>query len=77
MQTPVFFKSVNELHKWFQKNHNKTNDLWIGFYTVKSGKKAATYKDAVDEALCFGWIDGVRKSVDNESYTIRFMPRKT
>jgi len=76
MQTPVFFKSVNEIHKWFQKNHNKIADLWIGFYTVKSGKKAATYKEAVDEALCFGWIDGIRKNVDEVSYAIRFTPRK-
>ena len=76
MQTPVFFKSVNELHKQFQKNHNKIADLWIGFYTVKPGKKAATYKEAVDEALCFGWIDGIRKNVDENSYAIRFTPRK-
>ena len=76
MQTPVFFKSANELHNWFKKNHDKCNDLWIGFYMVKSGKKAATYKEAVDEALCFGWIDGIRKNVNENSYTIRFTPRK-
>ena len=76
MQTPVFFKSSNELHKWFQRNHYKASDLWIGFYTVKSEKGAATYKEALDEALCFGWIDGIRKNVDKGSYTIRFTPRK-
>lgn len=76
MQAPVFFKSTNELHKWFQKNHSKAPDLWIGFYSVKSGKKGVTYKEAVDEALCFGWIDGIRKNIDEESYANRFSPRK-
>lgn len=76
MQTPVFFKSASALHSWFQKNHHKKTNVWIGFYSVKSGKKAATYKEALDEALCFGWIDGIRKNVDKDSYTIRFTPRK-
>jgi uncharacterized protein YdeI (YjbR/CyaY-like superfamily) len=76
MQTPVFFKSPNELHKWLQKKHSKATELWIGFYTVKSGKKAVAYKEALDEALCFGWIDGIRKNVDENSYAIRFTPRK-
>jgi len=73
---PVFFASANALHKWFQKNYDKAVDLWIGFYSVKSGRKAATYKEALDEALCFGWIDGIRKNVDGDSYAIRFTPRK-
>jgi len=76
MQTPVFFKSANELRKWFQKNYNKAPELWIGFYNVKSGKKGVTYKEAVDEALCFGWIDGIRKGLNEESYVNRFTPRK-
>lgn len=76
MQTPVFFKSANELRKWFQKNYSKASELWIGFYNVKSGKKGVTYKEAVDEALCFGWIDGIRKNLDEESYVNRFTPRK-
>jgi uncharacterized protein YdeI (YjbR/CyaY-like superfamily) len=76
MQTPVFFKSSGELRKWFQKNHNKASELWLGFYNVKSGKKGITYKEAVDEALCFGWIDGIRKSLNEESYVNRFTPRK-
>jgi uncharacterized protein YdeI (YjbR/CyaY-like superfamily) len=67
-QTPVFFKSTNELRKWFQKNHSKASELWIGFYNVKSAKKGASYKEAVDAALCFGWIDGIRKNLDEESY---------
>lgn len=76
MQTPVFFKSVNKLRKWFQKNYGKANELWIGFYNVRSGKKGVTYKQAVDEALCFGWIDGIRKNLDKESYVNRFTPRR-
>lgn len=76
MTRPVFFKSVKELHKWFQKNHDRATDVWIGFYNVKSGKKGATYKEAVDEALCFGWIDGIRKNIDEERYANRFTPRK-
>jgi uncharacterized protein YdeI (YjbR/CyaY-like superfamily) len=75
-QTPVFFKSTNELRKWFQKNHSKASELWIGFYNVKSAKKGASYKEAVDAALCFGWIDGIRKNLDEESYVNRFTPRK-
>src|SRR5690348_10533103 len=76
MQTPLFFTTAKELHKWFQKNHNKASDVWIGFYNVKSGKKTVSYKEAVDEALCFGWIDGIRKGIDGESYANRFTPRK-
>jgi uncharacterized protein YdeI (YjbR/CyaY-like superfamily) len=76
MKTPVFFKSANELRKWFQKNHNKASELWIGFYKVNSGKKGISYKEAVDESLCFGWIDGIRKGIDQESYGNRFTPRK-
>lgn len=76
MQTPVFLKSLNELHKWFQKNHNKASEIWIGFYKVSSGKKGVSYKEAVDEALCFGWIDGIRKNIDEERYANRFTPRR-
>jgi uncharacterized protein YdeI (YjbR/CyaY-like superfamily) len=76
MQTSIFFKSLSELHKWFQKNHSKTSEVWIGFYKVSSGKKGISYKEAVDEALCFGWIDGIRKGLDEESYVNRFTPRK-
>jgi uncharacterized protein YdeI (YjbR/CyaY-like superfamily) len=76
MKTPVFFKSANELRKWFQKNHDKISELWIGFYKVGSGKKGISYKEAVDQSLCFGWIDGIRKGIDEESYVTRFTPRK-
>jgi uncharacterized protein YdeI (YjbR/CyaY-like superfamily) len=76
MKTPLFFKSSNELHKWFQKNYSKVSEVWIGFYKISSGKKTVSYKEAVDEALCFGWIDGIRKGIDEESYVNRFTPRR-
>lgn len=74
--TPTFFKTAAALRRWLEKNHASATELWVGMYKVGSGKKAVTYREALDEALCFGWIDGVRKSVDNESYVQRFTPRR-
>jgi uncharacterized protein YdeI (YjbR/CyaY-like superfamily) len=71
-----FFKSASELRAWLEANYARTNELWIGFYKKLSGKPSVTYSEAVDEALCFGWIDGLRKSLDATAYTIRFTPRK-
>lgn len=76
MQNPEFFKTQKELHKWFAKNHNKQSEQWIGFYKLSTGKKSVTYAEALDEALAFGWIDGLRKSINRESYMIRYTPRK-
>ena len=73
---PKFFATQKEFRKWLEKNHTKETELLVGFYKVDSGKPSITWSQAVDEALCFGWIDGVRKSIDNESYQIRFTPRK-
>lgn len=70
------FASQKAFRKWLEKNHAKATELWVGFYRADSGRGGLTYKEALDEALCFGWIDGVRKSVDEESYTNRFTPRK-
>lgn len=70
-----FFPTSKSLRKWFEKNHNKEKELWIGFYKVSTGKPSVTWSQSVDEALCFGWIDGIRKSIDEESYCIRFTPR--
>jgi len=72
----VFFKSPSEFRRWLKGNHDKTGELWVGFYKKDSGKPSITWPESVDEALCFGWIDGIRKSVDAISYTIRFTPRK-
>lgn len=75
--SPQHFRAQSELRKWLQKNHQKRNELWVGFYKKASGKGGIIYQEALDEALCFGWIDGVRKGVDELSYTIRFSPRKS
>lgn len=77
MDTLIFFASQEEAHEWFEKNHENANELWFGFYKVKSMKTGITYKQALDEALCFGWIDGLRKSIDEERWMIRFTPRKS
>ena len=73
----TFFKSPADLRKWFEKYHATSQELWVGYYKKDSGKPSITWPQSVDEALCFGWIDGIRKSLDDVSYTIRFTPRKT
>ena len=72
----VHFSSPEEFRKWLAKNHASATELFVGFYKTASAKKGATYAQALDEALCFGWIDGVRRSVDSDSYMIRFTLRK-
>jgi uncharacterized protein YdeI (YjbR/CyaY-like superfamily) len=72
----TFFKSPADLRAWFEKHHDKEPELWVGFYKKDSGKPSITWPESVDEALCFGWIDGIRKSVDDVSYKIRFTPRR-
>jgi len=76
MTTIAHFSSPEEFRKWLAKNHAAATELFVGFYKKSSGKKSATYSEALDEALCFGWIDGVRRSINSESYTIRFTPRR-
>jgi uncharacterized protein YdeI (YjbR/CyaY-like superfamily) len=73
----IFFKTPAELRRWFKANHAKLTELWVGFYKKDSGLGGVVYKQALDEALCFGWIDGVSKRVDDISYMQRFTPRKT
>jgi uncharacterized protein YdeI (YjbR/CyaY-like superfamily) len=74
--TPIFFLGQSDLRKWFEKNHAKEKELWVGFYKTTSGKPSVTWPESVDQALCFGWIDGIRKSLGEDSYVIRFTPRK-
>lgn len=74
---PKFFNSQAAFRGWLEKNHDKHTELLVGFHKKSTGKNTLTYPEALDEALCFGWIDGVRKSLNNESYTIRFTPRKS
>ena len=73
---PRFFATPEEFRAWLERHHDTATELWIGLYKKASGKPSITWPEAVDEALCFGWIDGVRKSIDDESYMNRFTPRK-
>ena len=73
---PHFFKTPAEFRTWLDKNYEKETELLVGFYKTNSGKESITWPESVDEALCYGWIDGVRKSFEADSYTIRFTPRK-
>jgi uncharacterized protein YdeI (YjbR/CyaY-like superfamily) len=72
----LYFLTPSDLREWFVSNHAAVPELWVGFFKVGTGKASITWPESVDEALCFGWIDGIRKSVDADSYTIRFSPRK-
>ncbi len=71
-----FFRSREEFRAWLAKNHDKKTELVLGFYKKGAPKKGIAYTDAVDEAICYGWIDGVRRSVDEISYNTRFTPRR-
>lgn len=72
----VYFATPEELRAWLEANHAKATELWVGFYKKDTGRPSITWPESVDEALCFGWIDGVRKRIDAERYMIRFSPRK-
>jgi uncharacterized protein YdeI (YjbR/CyaY-like superfamily) len=72
----VFFSGASEFRSWLEINHRTETELMVGYYKVGTGKPSMTWSDSVDEALCFGWIDGVRRSIDEMSYCIRFTPRK-
>ncbi len=72
----TFFKTPAQFRTWLRKNHKKEKELFVGFYKVGTGKPSMVWSQAVDQALCFGWIDGVRKSIDSESYCNRFTPRR-
>jgi uncharacterized protein YdeI (YjbR/CyaY-like superfamily) len=74
--TPTFFRTAGDLRRWLEKNHASTTELWLGMYKKGSGKPSVTYSEALDEALCFGWIDGVRKSLDEDAFVQRFTPRR-
>jgi uncharacterized protein YdeI (YjbR/CyaY-like superfamily) len=73
---PQFFATPKHFRTWLAKNHDRAEVLWVGYYRKDSGRPSITWPESVDEALCFGWIDGIRKKVDHESYTIRFTPRR-
>jgi uncharacterized protein YdeI (YjbR/CyaY-like superfamily) len=73
---PKFFSTPSQFRSWLQEHHGAFEELWVGFHKKDSGKPSITWPEAVDQALCFGWIDGVRRSLDSNSYVIRFTPRK-
>jgi uncharacterized protein YdeI (YjbR/CyaY-like superfamily) len=74
---PRFFRTAAAWRGWLEKNHDKQTELLVGFYKADSGKASITWPESVDAALCFGWIDGVRRRIDDAGYSIRFTPRKT
>jgi len=73
----TFFQTGAAFRAWLEKNHDKVDELLVGFYKVGSGKASVTYQQALDEALAFGWIDGVRRGIDEVSYSVRFTPRRS
>ncbi|HXQ72123.1 MAG TPA: YdeI/OmpD-associated family protein [Pyrinomonadaceae bacterium] len=73
---PKFFATQEKFREWLEKNHASATELLVGFHKKSSGKKSITYAEALDEALCFGWIDGVRRRLDETSYQQRFTPRR-
>ena len=73
---PKFFQTPADFRAWLEKSHATATELWVGFYKKDSGKPSITWPESVDQALCFGWIDGIRKRVDEISYQIRFTPRR-
>ncbi len=73
---PTFFSSASAFREWLEAHHATERELLVGFFKKGSGEPSMTWPESVDEALCFGWIDGVRKRIDDRSYTIRFTPRQ-
>lgn len=71
-----FFQTPADFRSWLEKNHATATELCVGFYKTGSGKPSIKWSESVDQALCFGWIDGVRKRIDEISYQIRFTPRR-
>ena len=74
---PTFFSTPAAFRAWLEKNHATRDELWVGFYKRDSGKPSITWPESVDEALCFGWIDGLTKTINDEKYAVRFSPRKS
>ncbi|HAQ21612.1 MAG TPA: bacteriocin-protection protein [Prolixibacteraceae bacterium] len=75
VKSPLFFASPSDFRKWLEENSQTETELLVGFYKVATKKPTLSWSESVDEALCFGWIDGIRRTIDHESYCIRFTPR--
>lgn len=74
---PIYFKNQFEFREWLETNHDKETELVVEFYRVSTKKPTMTWSESVDQAICFGWIDSIRRTIDEESYSIRFSPRKS
>jgi uncharacterized protein YdeI (YjbR/CyaY-like superfamily) len=72
---PVYFTSAESLRRWFEENHSREKELIVGYYKKDTKQETISWSESVDEALCYGWIDGIRRSIDAERYCIRFTPR--
>ena len=73
----TFFKNQEEFRAWLHKNHQSKTSLWVGYFKKHTKLPSMTWSESVDQAICYGWIDGIRKKVNEERYKIRFTPRKT
>ena len=73
---PIFFRTPSAFRRWLATHHATAGELWVGYYKRDSGQPSLTWPESVDEALCVGWIDGIRKRIDDMRYTIRFTPRR-
>ena len=76
MVDEIFFDTHEEFSGWLEQHHAETREVWVGYFRKSTGSASLTWSTSVDAALCFGWIDGIRKTIDKESYKIRFTPRK-
>ncbi|WP_256974885.1 YdeI/OmpD-associated family protein [Paenibacillus amylolyticus] len=72
----VFFNNQEEFNDWLEEHHAEASEIWVGYFAISTGRASLTWSASVDAALCFGWIDGIRKTIDKQSYKIRFTPRK-
>jgi uncharacterized protein YdeI (YjbR/CyaY-like superfamily) len=77
MQPKLYTSNREEWRSWLMKNHTREKEIWLVFFKKKSARPSIDYRDSVEEALCFGWIDGLKKGIDEQSYAYRFTPRKT
>jgi uncharacterized protein YdeI (YjbR/CyaY-like superfamily) len=73
---PIFFATPDEFRAWLEEHHDSAREVFVGYYKTSSSRPSITWPQSVDQALCFGWIDGMRKRIDDERYMIRFTPRK-
>lgn len=73
---PMFFADAAEFREWLEAHGESATEVWVGFHRKRTGRASLTYPEAVDQALCFGWIDGVRRAIDDEQYANRFTPRR-